>query len=228
MSLRWTLAVLAALVVTAVAPAAAPLVEQAKAVPVGNCTPESYWGTLRRDFAQRVVELVNQHRASIGLAPVKVSPTLTAAAEWKSLHMAYYQYLAHDDPDPPFRRTVGERIEACGYPGLWGENIALGYTTPESVMQGWLNSPGHRANIENPTFVVIGVGVAQSADGTFYWTQIFGTFDDSGTAPPPSPTPTPPPPSPTPTPPPPTATRTPTPPPPTATRTPTPPPPTAT
>jgi uncharacterized protein YkwD len=222
-NVRWIGALLVALAVTVAAPAATKVLERATAAPVGNCTPEANWGTNRPDLAARVVELVNQHRASLGLQPLNVSPTLTNSAVWKSLHMAYYNYLQHDDPPPPFARTVGERLEACGYPASlagWGENAAYGYPTPEAVMQGWLGSPSHRSNIENPYWRVIGVGAAQAAGGALFWTQDFGTFDDSGAPPPtstPTPTPTPPPPTPTPTPPEPTATPTPPPPEPTAT-----------
>jgi uncharacterized protein YkwD len=54
-----------------------------------------------------------------------------------------------------------------------GENIAYGQRTPEEVMNAWMNSSGHRANILNPSYNQIGVGVAKSANGTFYWTQEF-------------------------------------------------------
>ena len=144
------LTVVGALVVTA--PTGVPGAPQAADAVVGDCTPGSDWGTPRQDFAARVVDLVNQHRASKGLSQLTVSTTLTNASIWKSRHMARYLYMAHNDPAPPVARTTSERLAACGYPSTttgWGENIAYGYTTPEAVMQGWLNSPGHRANIEN-------------------------------------------------------------------------------
>ena len=73
-------------------------------------------------------------------------------------------------------------MAACGYPGVEvGENIAAGYRSPASVMQAWLLSPGHRANIEAPGWKVIGIGVAQSARGTLLWVQDFGVADDSNT-----------------------------------------------
>jgi uncharacterized protein YkwD len=173
--------VLAAAAFALVRPATAPAA-------VGGCTPAAEWGTLDTSFASQVVALVNQHRQAMGLAPLGISPTLTASADWKSLHMAYYAYLAHDDPAPPISRTVSDRLAACGYPiGTvgWGENIAFGYSTPSAVMAAWLNSPGHRANIENPSYRAIGVGVARSSSGLYYWTQDFGTLLDSGSTPPP-------------------------------------------
>jgi hypothetical protein len=119
----------------------------------------------------------------MGLVSLNVSPTLTKAAVWKALHMAKYSYMAHDDPAPPVARTPADRLEACGYPSRttgWGENIAYGYSTSSSVVDAWLNSPGHRANIENASYRSTGVGAATNASGVVYWSQEFGTYDDSG------------------------------------------------
>ena len=159
---------------------------------IGDCTPGSNWGTLRQDLASQVVQLVNQHRASLGLVQLQVTTPLTNSAVWKSRHMAYYQYMAHNDPAPPVARSVGDRLLVCGYPANsagWGENIAYGYPSAASVMQGWLNSPGHRQNIENPSYRGIGVGAASSGGGTLYWTQQFGTSLSGGGTPPPPPPP---------------------------------------
>jgi Cysteine-rich secretory protein family len=157
---------------------------------VGDCTPEASWGTVRGDLAAQVVGLVNQHRAGIGRDALVESATLTAAAVWKARHMAAYGYMSHDDPAPPVQRQWFERFAACGYTaGSSAENIAYGYPSPTSVMQGWLSSPGHKANIEG-SFRAIGVGVAAASNGTLYWAQTFGSVADSG-APPPSPPPPP-------------------------------------
>jgi uncharacterized protein YkwD len=184
-----------------------PATAQAYAV-VGDCRPGDDWGTLRQDLTQRVIDLVNQHRARLGLAQLQASTPLTNSAVWKSRHMARYQYMAHNDPAPPVARGVGDRLLACGYPANsagWGENIAYGYATADAVMQAWLNSPGHRSNIENPSFRAIGVGAAASTAGRLYWTQQFGTTaGGSGSPPapaPPPPAPAPPPPAPAPPPP---------------------------
>ena len=144
---------------------------------VGDCTPAANWGTARQDLAPRVLDLVNADRTARGLTPLVTSQSLTNAAVWKSRHMAFYSYMAHDDPAPPVARTTGDRLEACGYPATrsgWGENIAWGYSSPESVMQGWLTSAGHRANIENPSSRAIGIGVASDSIGRLFWTQAFG------------------------------------------------------
>ncbi len=79
-----------------------------------------------------------------------VDATLSDAAVWKARHMAQYQYFAHDDPAPPVARTAYSRKLQCGYSSTprWGENIA-GPEPPSDVMNSWINSPGHRANLEN-------------------------------------------------------------------------------
>jgi uncharacterized protein YkwD len=182
-----TLALLAvALVAAASQLSAAP----PAAAAVGNCTPSTGWPAARADLAQEVVTLVNSHRASLGLSSLSVSPTLTASATWKARHMAYYRYMAHNDPAPPVSRSVGQRLEACGYSGGgWGENIAYGYSTAAAVMQAWLKSSGHRANIENPSFRSIGVGAAVASNGSVYWAQNFGAAAAGGTPPASSPSP---------------------------------------
>ena len=68
---------------------------------VGNCTPGSDWGASQPDVASRVVEPVNEHRASIGLVALSVSGSLTDSAVWKAHHMAYLGYMGRNDPDPP-------------------------------------------------------------------------------------------------------------------------------
>ena len=87
----------------------------AAATAAGNCVPGPGWPADRADLAAQVVTLVNAHRAQLGLAALVVSPTLTAAAEWKARNMAAYGYLDHDDPAPD-ARTADERVAACGYP----------------------------------------------------------------------------------------------------------------
>jgi uncharacterized protein YkwD len=172
-----------AVLVLAVAGAGAAVVAHPAAAVVGDCTPGADWGTPRADLASSVVDLINSHRTGMGLVSLKVSPTLTSAAVWKARHMARYAYMAHDDPAPPVARTPADRLEACGYPSRttgWGENIAYGYQTASSVVDAWLNSPGHKANIENASYRSTGVGAAATSGGVIYWSQEFGTYVDSG------------------------------------------------
>ena len=165
----------AAAIALATAPSPAPA-----NVLVGDCVPGASWHPARADLAAAVIKLVNAHRVSLNLRPLALSAALTRSAVWKAQHMATYRYMGHDDPAPPVARTVGERIAACGYSGAWGENIAEGYPTAASVVAGWLGSPGHRANIENPSYTVTGSGAAVASGGITLWAQDFGTGDDSG------------------------------------------------
>jgi uncharacterized protein YkwD len=159
---------------------------------VGGCTAGANFRPDNAAFAAQVVQLVNQHRTAMGLKALAVSPTLSASAAWKARHMATYNYMAHQDIAPPVARSAGDRIAACGYANAgWGENIAAGYTTPASVVAAWLQSPGHKANIESPSYVVTGAGAAASANGVYAWAQDFGQANDAG-SPPPTPAPTPP------------------------------------
>jgi uncharacterized protein YkwD len=163
-----------AALLSAAAVAGAP----AAATAAGNCVPAPSWPADRADLAAQVVTLVNAHRAQLGLVALVVSPALTAAAEWKARNMAAYDYLDHDDPAPD-ARTADERVLACGYPATqWGENIGTGYATAQAVVDAWLASPEHRANIERPEYRATGVGVAGAP--TMYWAQSFGAVADAG------------------------------------------------
>lgn len=124
--------------------------------------------------ADRVLTLVNQERARAGLAPLTIDPQLTTSAQTFSEYMASANFYAHNGPDgstPPTRMT------AAGFPGTgtWGENIAAYYSDADAVMQLWMASPAHRANILNPAFTQIGIGVAfnPNSQWKYYWTQDF-------------------------------------------------------
>jgi uncharacterized YkwD family protein/spore coat assembly protein SafA len=120
---------------------------------------------------QKVIDLVNQQRAYNGLQALKANWELCRVARYKSQDMIDKRYFSHQSPTygSPFRmmESFGIRFSAAG------ENIAYGQRTPQEVMNGWMNSPGHRSNILNPTYNQIGVGVAKASNGTFYWTQMF-------------------------------------------------------
>lgn len=119
--------------------------------------------------AAEVVALVNQERAKAGCSALTVNAKLTTAALNHSKDMAAHSNMSHtgsDGSDP------GARITRAGYSWMtYGENVAYGYSTPEQVMNGWMNSPGHRENILNCAFKEIGVGLAEPNS---YWTQDFG------------------------------------------------------
>lgn len=115
-----------------------------------------------------MVELVNEVRAENGLGALKLNAELSDVARTKSQDMRDKGYFAHESP------TYGSPFDMMKSFGISyrtaGENIAMGYTTPEAVMDAWMNSPGHRANILNGSFTEIGVGYVK--DGN-YWTQMF-------------------------------------------------------
>jgi uncharacterized protein YkwD len=117
----------------------------------------------------RIVELVNSERAKAGCAPLAVNAKLTKSAQDHSKDMAEHQNMSHTGSDGS---SPGDRITGAGYSwSTYGENVAYGYATPESVMAGWMASAGHKRNILNCAFKEIGVGVAQPGN---YWTQDFG------------------------------------------------------
>ncbi len=125
-----------------------------------------------------VFQLVNLEREIQNLHPLMWDDRLFEAARGHSDDMAQLDYFSHDSLDG---RTFSQRIGDAGY--LWnacGENIAAGYSTPQATMNGWMNSPGHRANILSSTFCDIGVGYAYEAGSNYahYWTQDFGRQTD--------------------------------------------------
>lgn len=120
-------------------------------------------------YVERVVALVNQERAKEGLSPLSINKSAEAAALVRAKETV--TSFSHTRPNgSSFSTALAE--QGVSYRTA-GENIAWGQKTPEQVMQGWMNSPGHRANIMNPNFTSIGVGYYRSAAGTNYWTQLF-------------------------------------------------------
>ncbi|WKV71652.1 CAP domain-containing protein [Streptomyces sp. PCS3-D2] len=117
-----------------------------------------------------VVTLVNEERARAGCGPVRANPPLAALAGAFSQDMANRGFFGHEDPDG---NTPWDRAAAAGLSGLGGENIARGQGDAESVMNAWMNSPEHRANILNCEFRRLGVGAHFAAGGP-WWTQDFG------------------------------------------------------
>ena len=120
-------------------------------------------------YVLRVVELVNEARAEAGLNPVSLAEDVTAAAQVRAVEIV--TSFSHTRPNGTSCFTALEEA-GVNYRGA-GENIAWGQRTPEEVMNGWMNSAGHRANILNGSFTTIGVGYYQNASGVNYWTQMF-------------------------------------------------------
>ena len=131
-------------------------------------------GMAHADFASEVIELVNIEREARNLHPLSYNEELTLAARLHSQDMGDQNYFDHTSLDG---REFYERIAGAGYDcQICGENIAAGYSTPEAVVDAWMNSDGHRANILDPDYCDIGVGYAAIAGSDFYhyWTQDFG------------------------------------------------------
>jgi uncharacterized protein YkwD len=132
------------------------------------------------NFQQEVMHYVNQARAGSrtcgttlynATTPLKWNDKLFAAAAGHSTDMATYNYFSHTSRDG---RTPGQRITNAGYTwSAYGENIAAGRTTVQSVINAWLQSPGHCANIMKPTFTEVAVSCAKNDASTYryYWTM---------------------------------------------------------
>ena len=122
-----------------------------------------------KSYAEQVVDLVNQERVKAGLKKVTLDKNIEAAAliRAKEIEVSF----SHTRPNGSSFSTVLKE-NGIGYRGA-GENIAWGQTSPEAVMNAWMNSEGHRANILNASFTKIGVGYYQNSAGRKYWVQLF-------------------------------------------------------
>lgn len=137
------------------------------------------WQAAGKQVLEHVNAARDQQRSCGGkvfepVPPLRWSDTLGAAAREHSQDMAQHNHFSHAGSDGS---TVAERAEAQGY--RWrhiGENIAAGQSTPDRVVQGWLSSPEHCANIMNAGFREMGAAYAYDADSQagIYWTQVFG------------------------------------------------------
>lgn len=141
-------------------------------------------------FEDQVLALINQQRQANGVAPLTANPQLQFAASLHSTNMAAasnviglgpaMSHTLAGSPEP----TLVSRCDYAGYNyQLIAENIAYGFTTAADVVNAWMNSPGHRANILNPNLTQVGTSVQANAAGVLYYTQEFG--QPSNVAPPP-------------------------------------------
>lgn len=166
---------------TNAAPAAAPA-ETAQTTTSSNATTEAIPAKTTTttstaassnlgSYEQQVVDLVNKERAAAGLSALTVNTKLANVAETKAADLRDENYFSHTSPiyGSPFdmMKQFGISYTAAG------ENIAKGQRTPEEVMNGWMNSQGHRENILNANFTEIGVGYVTDSNGTGYWVQEF-------------------------------------------------------
>ncbi|MCH5185882.1 MAG: hypothetical protein J1F64_07135 [Oscillospiraceae bacterium] len=137
--------------------------------PAANITADN-----KLSMEHRVLDLVNAERAAYGLNALVWNESLADVARAHSYDMAVRGFFDHTNPDglSPF-----DRIKQYGITySVAAENIAEGQSTPEDVMNAWMNSPGHRANILNASLTELGVGLYISDYGYgYYWTQNFRT-----------------------------------------------------
>lgn len=120
-------------------------------------------------YAEQVVSLVNEERAKAGLSPLTVQTDITAAANVRAKEIK--QQFSHTRPDGSSFSSALKQ-QGVSFSGS-GENIAYGQRTPQQVMEGWMNSSGHRANILNGNYKNIGIGYYQDEQGVNYWVQLF-------------------------------------------------------
>lgn len=134
------------------------------------------------ELDQDVLDFTNHYRthaqdcgdegAFEAVSQLLLNGRLTEAAQAHAEDMADGQFFSHTSSDG---FDVSSRVVEAGYNFNYvGENIAMGSTSVESVLSGWMSSDGHCANIMNPNYEELGVGYAEDADGTTYWVQVFG------------------------------------------------------
>ncbi|MHB8129461.1 MAG: CAP domain-containing protein [Mobilitalea sp.] len=151
---------------TAPAPTTKPSPTTAPTPTTKPSTPTNTSGI--SNYANQVLQLVNQERVKAGLSALTTNAIITSAANKRAQETV--QSFSHTRPNGSSFSTV---LKEYGVPfNAAGENIAYGQKTPQDVVTGWMNSPGHRANILNSSFGKIGIGVYQT-NGVIYWTQLF-------------------------------------------------------
>lgn len=141
--------------------------------PSGDAVNVTVAGAYRYDYVSNVFTSVNSNRADNSRGPLTLSGKLTELAMQRAAECALY--YSHTRPNGSRCFTIMDG--AYSYTTV-AENIAAGYTSPSAVMDGWMNSEGHRANILNANMTQIGVGCYES-NGVLYWVQLFGNGSDT-------------------------------------------------
>ena len=126
------------------------------------------------DTEVRIFDLINAERRHQGLAALVFNPQLDQMAKIQAANMARLQKMAHTLRESQLP-TLGDRARYVGYPfGRMAENVAQGFPTAESVVQGWMSSSGHRHNVLNADLAETGIGVVRAPGGGLYFCQVFG------------------------------------------------------
>ena len=134
-------------------------------VPLG---PEAT-ATEQHPYIQQIVDMVNAERTKAGLAPLILDIQLNDAAQVRAEEQ--YTLFSHTRPNGSAYRTVFDEF-GISYRGC-GENVAYGFRNPKAVMDGWMNSEGHKANILKENYTHIGIGYYVGPNGYNYWSQLF-------------------------------------------------------
>lgn len=141
--------------------------------PVVEAEPEVFYPP--EGTASRMLIRVNEERSAVGLTPLSWCPSLARSAYNHSRDMAERQFFEHDSPEGD---GVSDRAQAEGYDySFVGENIAVGQESVVEVMDDWMNSPGHRANLLMSSYEHFGLGTFRGpyeGSAAIYWTQNFG------------------------------------------------------
>lgn len=125
------------------------------------------------ETAKETARLVNLERAKAGLPTLTIDSQLSKIATTKADDMNKNDYFAHTSP------TYGDPWDMAKHFGYtyrsFGENIAYGQKTPAEVVNAWMNSPGHKANILNKSYTNIGAGISKNSQGRIYWVHMFSS-----------------------------------------------------
>lgn len=134
-------------------------------------TPTATQPAALGNVEREILALVNAERQRAGVRPLSLNSRLTTAAQRHAEDMARTRQFSHTGSNGS---SVRDRATASGYRSSYvGENIGMGYINATAVMNGWMNSPGHRQNILNSNYTELGVGLVQGQGG-LYWVQVFG------------------------------------------------------
>jgi uncharacterized protein YkwD len=150
-----------------------PIVQSAEKPPPAPTPVPAPTQPPQSPVAQQVIALVNRERAANGLPPVAFNAKVNAAAQAHSSDMARNNFFSHTGSNGS---SFGARLTAAGYRWTyWSENIAAGQTSPDEVVRGWMDSPGHRANILDRRAKDAGVGFVDQSGSEWgtYWTLDF-------------------------------------------------------
>jgi uncharacterized protein YkwD len=140
-----------------------------------DVTRGSVSGSVNAPVQRQVLALVNENRRRGGCDGLTLDRRLIVAANRHAADMARRGYFAHRSPNG---QGAGDRVEDAGYDwSRYSENIARGQDSPAEVVNGWMNSPGHRENIMDCRLHQMGVGLAFDRENTAYWVQDFATPD---------------------------------------------------